>query len=74
MYVAHLLWGIAQALLPQNWIADLAMLASLLPLCLLRVPREERIGSPPLFHRRLSGARFVLDWHIISIVTHLRPS
>lgn len=43
MYAAHLLWAIAQALLLQNWIAGLAMLAFFLPLCLLRVPREERM-------------------------------
>lgn len=43
MYTAHLLWGIAQALLLQNWIAGLAFLVSFLPFCLLRVPREEQM-------------------------------
>ena len=43
MYAAHWLWGIAQALLLQNWIAGLAMLVSFLPLYLLRVPREEQM-------------------------------
>jgi len=43
MYAAHWLWGIAQALLLQNWIAGLAMLASFLPLYLWRVRREERM-------------------------------
>ncbi len=43
MYAAHGLWGIAQALLLQNWIAGLAMLAFSLPLYLWRVPREEQM-------------------------------
>ena len=43
MYAAHLLWGIAQGLLIQDWIAGLAALALLVPLCFLRVPREERM-------------------------------
>jgi len=43
MYAAHWLWGIAQALLLQNWIAGLAMLASFLPLYLVRVVREEEM-------------------------------
>lgn len=43
MYAAHLLWGIAQALLIQNWIAGLASLVVMLPLYALRVPREERM-------------------------------
>ncbi len=42
-YAAHWLWAIAQALLLQNWIAGLAMLASFLPLYLLRVGHEERM-------------------------------
>ena len=43
MYAGHWLWGIAQALLLQNWIAGLAFLAAFLPLYLLRVPREEEM-------------------------------
>jgi len=43
MYAAHWLWGIAQALLLQNWIAGLAFLASFIPLYLLLVPREEQM-------------------------------
>lgn len=43
MYASQLLWGLAQALLLQNWIAGLAGLASFLPLYLVRVPREERM-------------------------------
>jgi len=43
MYTAHWLWAIAQALLLQNWIAGLAMLASFLPLYLLRVVHEEQM-------------------------------
>jgi protein-S-isoprenylcysteine O-methyltransferase Ste14 len=41
MYAAHWLWGIAQALLLQNWIAGPALLVFFLPLYLTRVPREE---------------------------------
>ena len=43
MYAAHWLWGIAQALLLQNWIAGLSMLVTLAPLYFVRVPREERM-------------------------------
>jgi protein-S-isoprenylcysteine O-methyltransferase Ste14 len=43
MYAAHLLWGFAQVLLIQNWIAGLCSLVILLPFYLLRFPREERV-------------------------------
>lgn len=43
MYAAHWLWGIAQALLLQNWFAGPSMLVAMLPLYLVRVPREERM-------------------------------
>lgn len=43
MYAAHLLWGIAQALLVHNWIAGPAFLAGFVPLYLYRAPREERM-------------------------------
>ncbi len=43
MYAAHLLWGIGQALLLQNWIAGPSMLLFLLPLYVLRIPREEQM-------------------------------
>lgn len=43
MYAAHLLWGIAQPLLLQNWIVGLSMLVTLLPLYFYRIPREERM-------------------------------
>lgn len=43
MYAAHWLWGIAQALLLHNWIAGPALLLTLLPLYLFRVPREEQM-------------------------------
>jgi protein-S-isoprenylcysteine O-methyltransferase Ste14 len=43
MYVAHLIWGVAQPLLLQNWIAGFCFLASQLLLYAVRVPREERM-------------------------------
>jgi protein-S-isoprenylcysteine O-methyltransferase Ste14 len=43
IYAAIWLWGIAQALLPHNWIAGLAGLALFLPVYLYRMPREEQI-------------------------------
>ena len=43
MYAAHWLWGIAQALLLQNWMAGPALLVTLLPLYLFRAPREEKM-------------------------------
>ena len=65
MYTAHWLWGIAQALLIQNWIAGLASLIIFIPLYVLRVPCEEKImleqfgeeyrlymgRTGPVFHR-----------------------
>ena len=43
MYAAHLLWGIAQVLLLQNWIAGPSMLATMLPVYVYRAPREEQM-------------------------------
>ena len=43
MYASQWLWGIAQALLLQNWVAGWAGAALFLPLYVLRVPREERM-------------------------------
>lgn len=43
MYAAHWLWGIAQALLLQNWVAGPAFLVPFVPLYFLRVAREERM-------------------------------
>jgi protein-S-isoprenylcysteine O-methyltransferase Ste14 len=43
MYASMWLWGVAQALLLQNWVAGWASLVLFLPLYLLRVPREERM-------------------------------
>jgi len=42
MYAAHLLWGVAQALLLPNAIAGPAMLIFFIPLYLFRVGREEQ--------------------------------
>jgi protein-S-isoprenylcysteine O-methyltransferase Ste14 len=43
MYASEWLWGIAQALLLQNWVAGWAGLVVFTPLYVLRVPREERM-------------------------------
>ncbi len=43
IYVALWLWGIAQAMLLQNWAAGFAGLASFIPIYAVRVPREERM-------------------------------
>ena len=43
MYASMWLWGVAQALLLQNWIAGWASLVLFLSLYLLRVPREQRM-------------------------------
>jgi protein-S-isoprenylcysteine O-methyltransferase Ste14 len=43
MYASIWLWGIAQALLPQNWVAGWAGLVLFLPMYVLRVPREEQM-------------------------------
>lgn len=43
MYASMWLWGVAQALLLQNWIAGWASLVLFLPLYVLRVPREEQM-------------------------------
>ena len=43
MYASIWLWGIAQTLLLQNWIAGWASLVLFLPMYVLRVSREERM-------------------------------
>ncbi len=43
MYAAHLFWAIAQMLLLHNWIAGFVFPAALLPMFLMRIPREERM-------------------------------
>ena len=43
MYASIWLWGIAQTLLLQNWIAGWASLVLFLPMYVLRVPREEQL-------------------------------
>lgn len=45
MYASILLWGIAQALLLQNWIAGPSALVTFVPLYVCRTPREERMMS-----------------------------
>lgn len=42
MYAAHLIWGVAQALLLSNLLAGLMPLAIMQLLIALRVPREKR--------------------------------
>jgi protein-S-isoprenylcysteine O-methyltransferase Ste14 len=43
IYAALWLWSLAQPLLLQNWAAGLGGLVALIPLYLLRVPREEQM-------------------------------
>ena len=43
MYASEWLWGVAQALLLQNWVAGWAGLSLFTPLYVLRVPGEERM-------------------------------
>lgn len=43
MYSAHLVWGFAQPLLLWNWVAGFSLLATLIPLLLVRIPAEERM-------------------------------
>jgi len=43
MYAAHLLWGVAQAMILHNWIAGLSLIVFLVPQYLLRVGQEEEM-------------------------------
>lgn len=43
MYAAHLLWALAQPLLLHNWLAGPLFLTAFIPICLRRIPREERM-------------------------------
>jgi protein-S-isoprenylcysteine O-methyltransferase Ste14 len=43
MYLAHLVWAVAQIFLLQNWIAGPSFLFTSLPLYLVRIPREEQM-------------------------------
>jgi protein-S-isoprenylcysteine O-methyltransferase Ste14 len=42
MYAAHLLWGVAQALLVHNWVAGPSFLVAFAAFCAVRIPKEER--------------------------------
>jgi protein-S-isoprenylcysteine O-methyltransferase Ste14 len=57
MYASEWLWGVAQALLLQNWVAGWAGLALYTPLYVLRVPREERM----MLHRFGEEYRAYMD-------------
>jgi protein-S-isoprenylcysteine O-methyltransferase Ste14 len=43
IYTAHLLWGLAQALLVNNWVAGLPGLITIILIMILRIPREEGV-------------------------------
>ncbi len=43
MYVSIFLFGVAQALMLQNWVAGLSGLVTFVPLYFVRTPREERM-------------------------------
>jgi protein-S-isoprenylcysteine O-methyltransferase Ste14 len=43
MYTAHMLWAVGQVLLVHNWVAGPATLLFFIPLCVVRIPREERM-------------------------------
>jgi protein-S-isoprenylcysteine O-methyltransferase Ste14 len=43
MYAAHLLWGIAQAMMLHNWIAGFSLIVLIVPQYLLRVSDEEQM-------------------------------
>ena len=43
MYLAILLWDISQGMILQNWLAGWAALVTFSVLCLVRVPKEERM-------------------------------
>ncbi len=43
IYTAHLLWGLTQVLLVNNWLAGLPGFATIILIMILRIPREERI-------------------------------
>jgi protein-S-isoprenylcysteine O-methyltransferase Ste14 len=43
MYAAHLLWGVAQVFLLQNWIVGFSMLITVLPGYLYRARVEEQM-------------------------------
>jgi protein-S-isoprenylcysteine O-methyltransferase Ste14 len=63
MYLAHLVWGIAQPLLLWNWVAGFSMLVFTIPLLVYRLPREEEMmaaefGSEYAEYQQHSGAIF----------------
>jgi len=43
IYTAHLLWGLAQALMVNNWLAGFAGFAAVVSIMVLRIPREESL-------------------------------
>ena len=42
IYTAHILWGIAQAMLLPNWLAGWGGLLFIIPVFLIRIPNEEK--------------------------------
>lgn len=43
MYAAHVLWGIAQVLMLENWLAGWSLLVMTVPIMLFRMVVEERM-------------------------------
>lgn len=67
MYAASLLWGAAQGLILQNWIAGWSPFLSLLVLYFLRAPREEQMmldqfGEAYRTYRQRTGGIFPRRW------------
>jgi protein-S-isoprenylcysteine O-methyltransferase Ste14 len=63
MYLAHILWGLGQALLLQNWAAGWSFFVLQIPFYLYRVPREERLlterfGDAYRAYRKTTGGFF----------------
>jgi protein-S-isoprenylcysteine O-methyltransferase Ste14 len=69
MYASLWLWGIAQTLLLQNWIAGLIGLVGFLPMYLMRVPHEEQMmlehfGEAYRSYMKRTGRVFPRLWRL----------
>jgi protein-S-isoprenylcysteine O-methyltransferase Ste14 len=67
MYTAHLLWGLAEPLLIWNRMAGFSLLATLIPLYLVRIPTEEqtmqeRFGTEYEEYRERTGRFIPKGW------------
>ncbi len=72
MYTAHLLWGLAQALLIANWLVGCSGLIAFVFFCCVRIPKEEALmqtqfGQAYADYQQTVGAVLPRIYHIVKV-------